>query len=251
MRAATILLLAALAAPACAVDLPPLPANPGEAGDAPAADGPEGAVEAILPGVFLLEPSLDADTATAAFRVRNDTGGDLPDLILVAIFEVGPADGTGASLPRFETIEAPMRRGETRRFRATLATLAEGEQVRGLRVAAGVPQQVTAREEGVAGTTFLGGILECVALEADLTGPHRGVKVTLAVRGDAAADAALPALEAQLLCGRAGDLVWSGPWVLVPRGDPDGGMARRIRWNLDGAPGLGGCDVFLRVREKR
>jgi hypothetical protein len=250
MRAATILLLASMAVPGCATDLPPLPAVPDEAGP-PVDEAPPPAAEHVLPGVALLDPVLDAPGALATFGVRNDTGGDLPDLILAVVFSVGPADGTGGALPRFETVEAPLRRGEARRFRVTLAALRPGEQVREFRVAAGLPQVLSAGQDGAPGTTFLGGLLECVSLDLELTGAHRQVTVGLADHGAVSGGTPLPPLEAQLLCGRAGELVYAGPWVLVPRADPDGGKARRIRWNLDGAPGLAGCDVFLRVREKR
>ena len=73
--------------------------------------------------------------------------------------------------------------------------------------------------------------------------------------GPAAATAAegppLPRLECQLLLGRAGRLVWTGRWILVPSPDPENGGLRRIRWNLHDAPGVAGCVLFLRVRERR
>jgi hypothetical protein len=263
MRVPTLLLLAALAGSGCATDLPPLPPEPGQgedpgiAAEPPPADPAEGAPAparpgtAILDGVVLLDPSLDAAAATASFGVRNETGKDLPDLILAVIFSVGPVGGGGPELPRFETVEAPLRAGESRRFRVTLSALRGGETPASFRVAAGVPEVLTAGGDGMPGTTFLGGLLECVLLEADLTGPRRQVTVGLADRGAGPGGRKGMPLEGQLLLGRAGDLVYAGPWILVPRADPDGGKVRRIQWNLDAAPGLGGCDVFLRIREKR
>ena len=203
--------------------------------------------DAILPGVVLLEPVL-AD-GTASFGVRNDSGRDLPDLILSVIFAVAPAGGKGPVVPRFESLEAPLRTGETRRLKATLATLLEGETTATFRVAAGLPEILAAGDDTHPGTTFLGGLLECVSLEADLTSEHRTVTVGLAERG--AGGGALPALEAQLLFGRAGVLQWTGPWILVPKSGGEGSKERRIQWNLDAAPGLTACDLFLRVREKR
>lgn len=284
VRPLVLLALAALAAGGCATDLPPLPPEPGRRGGPetpPPGPGPAGAGEVpptrlqlegfsplggepagdalaqarsgdrILPGVVLLDPALDADSGAAAFAVRNDTGQDLPDLILAVIYAVAPASGAGPAQPRFETVEAPLRAGETRRIAVTLSARRAGERLAAFRVAAGVPEILTAGGNGMPGTTFLGGLLECVSLEAELTAAHRQVTVGLTERGAATAGVSLPALEGQLLCSRAGELVYAGPWILVPRSNPDGGKVRRIQWNLDGAPGLAGCDLFLRVREKR
>ena len=264
MRRYALVLAAALAG-CSSPDLPTLPDQPGPAAEPPVTEGgitvaasdpdalrPAVAGEEILPGVVLLEPQLDAAAGVASFAVRNDSGRDLPDLILSVVFAVPPApgeDGTskGPVRPRFESIEAPMKAGEVRRLRATLASALPGETAGSFRVVAGLPELLTARGEGLPGTTFLGGLLECVSLDADLTGVRRLVTVGLSARGEAA----LPALEAQLLIGRAGDLQWTGPWILVPNAGRDGAGERRIQWNLDGAPGLAACDLFLRVREKR
>jgi len=75
--------------------------------------------------------------------------------------------------------------------------------------------------------------------------------VGLAGRGAAAGDAVLPPLEGQLLVARAGTLVWTGPWIVLPLSDPDGGSVRRVRWNLPEVAGLAGSHLFLRVRERR
>jgi hypothetical protein len=252
-----LLLTACLAAGCSSPDLPMLPAEP-EVAEPEVPPPPDAMViaptdpgaltpgregDAILPGVTLHEPLLDVATGTATFSVRNDSGRDLPDLILAVVFAVPPADGKGPVVPRFESVEAPLRSGETRPFRATLAALRGGEAPASFRVVPGLPEVLTAGGEGMPGTTFLGGLVECVSLEADLTGPKRQVTVGLAPRGAAEA-APLPPLEAQLLIGRAGELRWTGPWILVSR-------ERRIQWNLDDAPGLAGCELFLRIREKR
>jgi hypothetical protein len=204
----------------------------------PAASG-----SAVLPGVVLLDPALDAATATATFSLRNDSGRDLPDLILAVVFVV---DGA----PRIETLEAPMRRGERRDLRATLAARKPEERPASFQVLPGLPERVAEGADGLPGTTFLGGRLECVELAADLTGERRQVSVGLAEREAPGAEP-LPALEGQLIVGRAGDLVWVGPWILLPKAGAGGSKVRRVRWNLDGAPGLGACELFLRVREKR
>jgi hypothetical protein len=262
------LILAVLLAGCAGPDLPPLPGEPGNRAPEPVTEDPstEGKIvtapsdpgalapsvagDAILPGVVLLDPSTDVSAGVATFAVRNDTGRDLPDLILAVIFAVPPVTGKGPASPRFETLEAPLRAGETRTFQATLASLLPGEVPASFRVVAGVPELLTAGEtpDGTrrSGTTFLGGALECVTLEADLTAEHRMVTVGLASRG-----AALPPLEAQLLISRAGELQWTGPWILVPKPAGEGTGARRIQWNLDAAPHLAGCDLYLRVREKR
>ncbi len=268
MRLPALALAAALAG-CSSPDLPTLPDDPGRVGDA-AGEAPvgEGAIvvaptdpgvltpaaegDAILPGVILLSPSTDVSAGVATFAVRNDSGRDLPDLILSVVFAVHPAGGKGAVSPRFESVEAPLKAGETRWIRAALAALLPGETPASFRVVAGLPELLTAGgADGQPGTTFLGGLLECVSLEADLVGVHRRVTVVLAERGSPGGRAPLPPLEAQLLIGRAGDLQWTGPWILVPNAGREGAAERRIQWNLDGAPGLAACDLFLRVREKR
>jgi hypothetical protein len=265
-------ILAALLAGCSTPDLPPLPAGPpprenGEEGtgdpELPPSKGIETSAtdpgvltpsvegEEILPGVVLLEPSSDVSAGVATFSVRNDTGRDLPDLILSVVFAVTPPGGKGNLHPRFESIEAPLRKGEKRFLRVGLASLAEGEKPVSFRVTAGLPEVLAARgADGQAGTTFMGGLLECVRLEADLVGQRRVVVVGLAGRPSSPGDPPLPRIEAQLLVSRAGVLQWTGPWILVPTVDgPEG--ERRIQWNLDAAPGLAACELFLRVREKR
>lgn len=263
-----------LALAGCRRDLPPLPAFP-EWPDAPppaarpadpvpalestAPEGPTtgGALQPsrdgdrVLSGVVLVDPRLDPQGATAAFSVRNDSGLDLPDLILAVVFAVPSGDPGAPLVPRFETVEAPLARGEARALAVTLGARAPGEVPASFRVVAGLPEVLASPSGDLSGTTFLGGLLECVELRADLTGQAPSVSVGLTGRGAAADDAFLPALEGQLLAARAGSLVWTGPWIVLPRSDPDGGTVRRIRWNLPEVAGLAGSHLYLRVRERR
>jgi hypothetical protein len=148
-------------------------------------------------------------------------------------------------------VEAPLARGQTRALTVTLGSRPEGAVPSGFRVVAGLPEVLASPGGGSPGTTFLGGLLECVELQADLTGRAPSVAVGLAGRGAAAAAGSLPDIEGQLLVARAGSLVWSGPWIVLPRSDPDGGAVRRIRWNLPEVAGLAGSHLYLRVRERR
>ena len=201
----------------------------------------------VLPGVVVLDPVLDAEAATAVFRVRNDAGTDLPDLILSVIFALPTGDARSPLHPRIETVEVPLRRGETREVRVALSGRRSGERPARFRVVAGLPEILAARvDEGHPGTTFLGGLVECSALEADLTAEIPQVTVTLEDRGTA-----MPPLEAQLLLARAGSLTWSGPWILVPRASGEGARVRTIHWNLPRGTSAAGCTLYLRVREKR
>jgi hypothetical protein len=279
MRAARPWLVAAALAAGCASDLEPLPQQPGPVqrppeappqhpppvGAAPVAEPPGPATpppgatgdllqpsrggDAIHEGVILLDPALDA-TGTATFRVRNDRAEDLPDLILAVVFAV-PATRGRMLTARIETVEAPLGRGESRAFEVRLPRAEEDPAPTGFRVVAGLPEVLAAPAEGRRGTTFLGGLLECAELDADLTGPDRRVIVGLADRPAAAGAVPLPPLEGQLLLARSGGLVWTGPWIVLPRGDPEGGRVRRVRWNLPDVPGLPGSTIYLRIRERR
>jgi hypothetical protein len=150
-----------------------------------------------------------------------------------------------------ETVEAPLRKGESREFRVAASSARPGESVESFRVTPGLPEVLAGREADAPGTIFLGGLLECAALDVDLTADQPRVTVDLADRGAAAEGAPLPRLECQLLLGRAGRLVWTGRWILVPSPDPENGGLRRIRWTLHDAPGVAGCVLFFRVRERR
>jgi hypothetical protein len=221
--------------------------EPETAGDAlePSRDG-----DRVLAGVVLRAPLLDGPNATATFTVRNESGLDLPDLILAVVFAIPSGEAGGPLLPRFETVEAPLARGESRAMSVTLGARGAGETPVGFRVVAGLPEVLAAPAEGLPGTTFLGGLLECVELRADLTGSAPSVTVGLAARGGAGARR-LPDLEGQLLAARAGNLVWTGPWIVLPRADPGGEAVRRLRWSLPAVEGLAGSHLYLRVREKR
>ena len=272
MRAAPCLLLFAAAAAGCASDLEPLPAFPDAPPPAVRPDGevpriettapPEGPAaggaldpsldgDRVLAGVVLVDPRLDADRAEAVFAIRNDGDLDLPDLILAVIFAMPSTDARTPLVPRFETVEAPLARGQTRVLRVVLGARQGGADPVGFRVVAGLPEVLAARSGPDPGATFLGGLLECVELDADLTARAPTVSVGLAERGAVAAGAPLPPLEGQLLAARAGALAWTGPWVLLPRTAPDGGGVRRLRWTLPETQGLAGCHLYLRVREKR
>jgi hypothetical protein len=273
-RVGTALALALLAAAGCgSPNLAPLPAEPSNStapvDGIPAAANVQGAVEfperwahpdplspstdqdQILPGVVVLSPALSGEGAIATFGLRNDGTQDLPDLILAVVFAIRAGGDEAPLRPRVATVEAPLRKGESREFRVAASSIREGEKVEGFRVAPGLPEVLTAAQDGAAGTTFLGGLLECVALDVDLTADDPRVTVDLAARGDAADGAPLPRLECQLLLGRAGRLLWTGPWILVPSPDAESGGVRRIRWNIHGAPGVAGSVLFLRVRERR
>jgi hypothetical protein len=274
MRLAAVLLAAAAlaAAAGCARDLEALPAFPREAPPPAERHGPVAEIETsappegpspggaldpsrdgdrVLAGVVLIDPRLDGPAAEASSAIRNDSGLDLPDLILAVIFAVPGPDAGSSLVPRFETVEAPLARGQTRVLRAKLGARDGGGDPVGFRVVAGLPEVLVAGGGDLPGATFLGGLLECVELDADLTAKAPTVAVGLAERGAAAEGARLPPLEVQLLAARAGSLAWSGPWVLLPRKDPDGGGVRRLRWTLPESPGLPGCHLYLRVREKR
>lgn len=214
-----------------------LPPDPGPAGDllAPSRDG-----DRLFEGVAVLSPRLEGNAA--AFGLRNGSPSDLPDLILAVVFAVPGADGE--AVPAIVTLEAPLARGETREFRAALAGAGPPAS---FRVLAGPPELLAAAAEGLPGTTFLGGLLECVSLEADLVAESPTVTVGLRDR----AGAALPPLEGQLLLARAGSLVWSGPWILLPRGDPERDGLRTVHWNLPRERSLAGASLFLRVRARR
>ncbi len=267
-----LLFASALAAAGCP-SLPPLPPEPGS----PARPAPpvtlvsreEGATpgdlltpsrsgDRIHSGVFLLDPSLDPATGTATFRVRNDRAEDLPDLILAVVFAmpapVGSVSSTSSpspTVPRFETVEAPLASGQEREYRVTLPLGGQDPRPSGFRVVAGLPEILAAPEDGSPGSTFLGGLLECAELEVDLTGPGRHVVVGLRDRPAVAGGTPVPPVEGQLLLARAGVLVWTGPWIRLPTADPDGGKVRRVRWNLPAEPGLAACTIYLRIREKR
>lgn len=272
-RSALVLaLLSALCG--CSRDLPPLPASPEWPDAPPRAARPEGPVPAlettgpapateggalepsrsgdrVLAGVVLLDPRLDAAGATASFTVRNESGLDLPDLILAVVFAVPSADPRSPLVPRFETVEAPLAPGQSRALSVTLGARGAGDVPSSFRVVAGLPEVLASPSGDLPGTTFLGGLLECVELQADLTGRAPSVSVGLAGRGAAASGARLPALEGQLLVARAGTLVWTGPWIVLPRSDPEGGSVQRVRWNLPEVAGLAGSHLYLRVRERR
>lgn len=263
--------LALLAAAGCgSVPLDPLPAAPPERNDAAASpqDGepepeepfvppadplvPSADGDRVLPGLVLTAPSLEPGTAIAVFGLRNEGRRDLPDLILAVIFAVRAGGDDAPLVPRMETVEAPLRRGESREFRVQASSVQPGERVDGFRVAPGLPGVLTERAaDDRPGTTFLGGLLECDALDVDLTSDPPRVVVDLVARGEDAGAAPLARLECQLLLGRAGRLVWSGPWILVPAPDAENRGRRRIRWTIHDAPGVAGCVPFLRVRERR
>ncbi|MCK6480650.1 MAG: hypothetical protein L6R43_11015 [Planctomycetes bacterium] len=265
-------LLSLAAAAGCASDMEPLPpappaAAPGESPPAPPERIPEpprgeGLLDAaqhgerILDGLVLLDPALDPATGAASFRIRNEGDGDLPDLILAVVFAVPTGDPAVPLRPRIVTLEAPLRGGEERSFRAAPPALPVGGVPARFRVVAGPPELLAAAAGSASGTTFLGGLLECVALETDFTAAAPSISVALRARGPAAGPApsgaaVLPSLEAQLLLARAGRLVWSGPWVLLPGPDDAAGGNRTLRWNLPREESLAGCSPFLRVREKR
>ncbi len=238
-------------APPAAVVPPPLPPPPPEhdPGQVPAGWGaldPAVDGESILPGVVLLGPALDAAGA-ASFRVRNDAGMDLPDLILAVVFGVPTGDPEAPHRPRIETVEAPLGRGEERGYRVPFPGRGPGERPDRFRVAAGLPEMLTAGEgEAHPGTTFLGGLLECVRLEVDLTSETPRVTVGLAERG-----AVPPALETRLFLARNGAIVWSGPWILLPRPGGEGPRERGVAWRLPRDLPAAGCALYLRVRERR
>ena len=224
--------------------LPPPPdpakATPGWGELEPARDG-----EAILPGVLLLAPALDPD-GTARFRVRNGAATDLPDLILAVIFGIPSGETPPRHDPRIETLEAPMARGEEREFRVSFPGRGGAGKPDRFRVAAGLPEMLTAREEGSPGTTFLGGLLECVRLDADLTSESPRVTVGLEERGTL-----LPDLETRLFLARGGAIVWTGNWILLPRPATEGSRERGVTWRLPRDLPTAGCSLYLRVREKR
>jgi len=222
-----------------------LPVLDGDGAFRPARDG-----EWVVSGVRLLAPAFDAAASTATFGVRNEAGLDLHDLILSVIFKCPPDDPGGSFRPRFETVEVPLAKGEMRMVRVSLTRREDGAPT-AFRVAAGIPEFLARREEDRPGTTFLGGLLECRELVADLTAEKPTVEVGLAAVPGMAAAAALPPLEAQLLLARTGRLVWRGPWILLPRADAGNAEVRTVRWDLSRAPGVAGCAIYLRVREKR
>lgn len=220
--------------------LDPASVPPGWGTLEPARDG-----EQILAGVALLGPALDAGGA-ATFRVRNGSGKDLPDLILAVIFGVPSGETPPRHLPVIESIEAPMARGEERDFRVAIPERGGARRPDVFRVAAGLPEMLTAREEdGSPGTTFLGGLLECVRLETDLTSESPRVTVGLAERGPA-----LPPLEARLFLARGGTILWSGSWILLP-GATGGSRERGVTWRVPADLPAAGSSLYLRVREKR
>ncbi len=235
-------------APAPTDSVPPPPDGAGAPvatvrGGAPAAarDG-----EPLLPGVLLRGPALAG--GGAEFHVSNGAGVELPDLILTVQFVLG-GEGPEEDRTWLETVEAPLAAGETRAFRVVPSRVDGGAPVR-FRVDAGSPEILAVAEGGGRGTTFLGGRMECVELEMDLTAAEPFASVGLAPTRGASA-ASLGSLEAQLLLSRAGRLVWAGPWIRIPEAVRGEDAVRRLRWNLRSAGGTAGTTPYLRVRERQ
>lgn len=265
VRGAAAAVLGAILLAGCASDLERLPATPGES---PAEAAPpeearppvpeavrgegllDGALhgERILEGVVILDP-LPGEGGAARFTVRNEGEADLPDLILAVVFAVPTGDAAVPLRPRIVTIEAPLSRGEERAFAVAPPPGLSAPPAR-FRVLAGPPELLAAAAPGSQGTAFLGGLLECVALETALTDESPSVTVGLRERIPPGGGSALPPLEAQLLLARAGRLLWSGPWIRLPGPDAADGV-RSVLWRLPPGESLAGGSPYLRVREKR
>jgi hypothetical protein len=263
--------LAAAAAAACGTTPPPLPPEPAGAGRAAAPPVPGDLVldagnappllheelggkrvfrpsregEAIHEGITVHFRGVAQAPGEAAFLLRNGTARDFPNLLVQCVFAAPGSEGELPFRPVFVTAEAPVRAGSTHLVRVALPAGADAAS--GVRIIPGVPEILTMREEDLPGTTFLGGRLECTLLDARLTQEPPSVEVVLRPTGKGD----LPPIEAQLLLGRGGRIVWTGPWIVVPSPSAADGGGRRLRWSLSGAPETVGCTPYLRVRDRR
>ncbi|MHC4821772.1 MAG: hypothetical protein ACYTDX_08655 [Planctomycetota bacterium] len=260
-----LVLVTALAPLGCAgPDLEPLPTDPGGGESAHVPGG--GADETphtppatddelfrasrdgdeVLPGVVLLRPTWQPEKATVSFSLRNDSDLELQDMVLAVVFAY-PSTGNALFLPRHETFEAPLRRGETRAFTVRLST-PESVPAASFRIVPGIPEVLCPRDGEGPGTSFLGGRLECVELEMALTSDLPRIRVGLLPED---ADAATLGVEARLFLVRHDSVVWVGSWVVLPHPGPESGGLRRLQWTLRDGERLAGCIPYLRIRGRR